>query len=188
MIDLKRLLIKILNKEESFIYDLEKDFKNDQVRFAIKLFSEFGSSIINLSLIVIIGLLFGLEIFSLLFLIYIFQVSMTEVIKFVFKRKRPKTFKTDTVFGIKINSHTGSFPSGHTSNAFCMALLIANLFTTNIYITSILFVVAGLVGVSRIFLGKHFLIDVVGGAIIGMTLTIVGLQLYIMTYSILFLK
>lgn len=184
----KSIAKKIIDKEESLIYDLEKDFKNNQVRFVIKLFSEFGSSFVLLFLYILIGFIYGFEVFSLIVMVYVFQLCMIEVIKFVFKRKRPKTFKNDLILGKKIQLTTGSFPSGHTSNAFCTALLLSLVFNTPLVFTSLFFAIAGSVAMSRIFLGKHFILDVIGGAILGMTLTIIGVKIYELSYSLIFLS
>ncbi len=170
------------------IYDLEKDFKSNKLRLIIKLFSEFGSSFFILAIFIFIGFLYGFEIFSLIAMVYVFQLCMIEVIKFVFKRKRPKTFKNDLFLGRKILLTTGSFPSGHTSNAFCAALLLSLVFNTKIPITSIFFVIAGSVAISRIFLGKHYILDIVGGAVLGMMLTIIGVKIYELSYSLIFLS
>jgi len=59
-----------------------------------------------------------------------------------------------------------SFPSGHTASFFALATVIANYFRQkHICFTMIILSIA--VGYSRIYLGHHFLIDVIFGAIIG---------------------
>lgn len=181
---LSNLLSKVKNKEESLIYDLEADFKSNTTRFVIKLVSELGSSIVCLALLVIIGIFNGIQVFIPLVLIYFFQLGLIEIIKYVFSRRRPSTYKEGSILGVGMTS--GSFPSGHTSNAFTMAFLLSNLFATSMFITSLLFIIAGIVGLTRIFLGKHYLLDVVGGAILGIVFSLVGLSLYVWGYQLLF--
>jgi membrane-associated phospholipid phosphatase len=65
-----------------------------------------------------------------------------------------------------------SFPSGHTTSAFSMFLLFA-VFAKNKFWSLVFFVMALLVGYSRMYLGQHFFADVYGGAIIGTLLTII---------------
>lgn len=60
----------------------------------------------------------------------------------------------------------GSFPSGHTTTAFCMAMFLT-LITKNKKLGLIYFLLALLVGFSRTILSMHFAIDVLGGAILG---------------------
>jgi len=59
-----------------------------------------------------------------------------------------------------------SFPSGHTASFFALATVIANHFRQK-YISISMFILSICVGYSRIYLGHHFLIDVIFGAIIG---------------------
>lgn len=178
-----KLLIK---REESIVFDLEEDFKNNLLRFFIKLFSEIGSSIVITVIFISIGLIYGLKTFLTISFIYMFQLVLVEIVKLIFKRKRPKTFKEGSILGVK--STSGSFPSGHTSNAYSVALILSNIFRTNIYITAIFFSIAGLVAASRIFLGKHYILDVIGGAIFGMIFSLIGIWTYSLLYSTFFLK
>ena len=63
-----------------------------------------------------------------------------------------------------------SFPSGHTATMFCFAFLLS-LLIKNRWATIALLLVALLVGYSRIYLLQHFLMDVAGGAVIGVSVT-----------------
>ena len=63
-----------------------------------------------------------------------------------------------------------AFPSGHTSRAFALAGFLAT--RGRIRIGAPAFVVAGLVGLSRIYLGVHWPSDVLGGAVLGVALAI----------------
>ncbi len=68
--------------------------------------------------------------------------------------------------GIKMN-RIHSFPSGHTGQAFTMALLIAYLVKPRIW-GWILPLLAFVVGYSRVYLGQHFVTDVLGGMVVGL--------------------
>jgi membrane-associated phospholipid phosphatase len=59
-----------------------------------------------------------------------------------------------------------SFPSGHTTTFFALATLLA-MQTNNAWKQLLLLLAALLVGYSRIYLGQHFLQDVVTGSVIG---------------------
>ena len=73
-----------------------------------------------------------------------------------------------------------SFPSGHTTSFFALAFVLCILLTGNtrysrfsgIFIQLLLFILAALGGYSRIYLSQHFAVDVLGGIIIGLGITI----------------
>jgi len=63
-------------------------------------------------------------------------------------------------------SQTSSFPSGHTLSAFSLYCFIALIIKKKAW-GLLLFIIALLVGISRIVLTQHFLMDVYAGAICG---------------------
>ncbi|MFM7155008.1 MAG: phosphatase PAP2 family protein [Bacteroidota bacterium] len=83
-----------------------------------------------------------------------------------------KTDQVVVVPGVALNKGKTSFPSGHTMSAFglyCMVALLSGAKNRNLLLT-----MAGLsvlTGISRIFLVQHFLIDVTGGAVMGMLIS-----------------
>lgn len=86
---------------------------------------------------------------------------------------RPKLFLQDFelhfVEGVKILSHH-SFPSGHAATAFSMFLLLA-LLNRKSYLGIFFCISAVIVGVSRIYLAQHFLLDVLVGSVFGVAIT-----------------
>lgn len=58
-----------------------------------------------------------------------------------------------------------SFPSSHAVNIFAAAFFLAQPFRR---LTPVLFVIAAIVGYSRIYMGIHYPFDVIGGAGIGL--------------------
>jgi membrane-associated phospholipid phosphatase len=71
--------------------------------------------------------------------------------------------------GLQIHSHF-SFPSGHTSGAFTLFCFLA-LISKNVYAEILFFLLAFLVGLSRIYLLQHFFIDTYFGALIAIAAT-----------------
>lgn len=57
-----------------------------------------------------------------------------------------------------------SFPSGHTTAAFAMAGIFSSLGWP---VSAVAWLLATLVGVSRMYLGHHYPLDVLTGAVIG---------------------
>ena len=60
--------------------------------------------------------------------------------------------------------HSHSFPSGHTATAFAAATMLTVLFPRG---APAFYVLAAAIAYSRLYLGVHFPLDVVGGIVIG---------------------
>lgn len=59
-----------------------------------------------------------------------------------------------------------SFPSGHTSTAFTLALLLASIVKRNFWVF-VFPLIAFFVGYSRVYLAQHFVTDVLAGIFVG---------------------
>ncbi|HEU0189410.1 MAG TPA: phosphatase PAP2 family protein [Gallionella sp.] len=97
---------------------------------------------------------------------------ITPAIKIIVGRARPREdvgIAKFHPFSIGYSSNS-SFPSGHTTEAFAMASVIANHYEET-WVTCASYSVAGLVGVARIYHHAHFASDVLAGGLIG---TLVG--------------
>ena len=67
-----------------------------------------------------------------------------------------------------------SFPSGHTSQAFFMATLMAAYFHAGVWAVCLLYAMALVVGITRIYMGAHYPRDVLAGAILGAAWGLLG--------------
>jgi membrane-associated phospholipid phosphatase len=83
-----------------------------------------------------------------------------------------ETFQLHIVEGVKLLS-LQSFPSGHTSTAFNVFLMLA-LVSKNHFLKLALFAMALLVAYSRVYLSQHFFIDIAAGSFIAVLLTFVS--------------
>ena len=95
---------------------------------------------------------------------------------------RPVEFLRDVadlyiVPGVEIN-HWNSFPSGHTMAAFALYFTLAITIQKRGW-SFIFFIIAVLVGYSRMYLSQHFLVDVVAGA--GLGLVAASLAMFIVS-------
>ena len=94
--------------------------------------------------------------------------AFNALLKLGFNRARPHTQYAQDMF-----LRTKSFPSGHAFGSMLFYGLLAYLAFTRLpqgwnYLVSALFVILiFLIGVSRVYLGAHYSLDVIGGWVIG---------------------
>jgi membrane-associated phospholipid phosphatase len=93
------------------------------------------------------------------------NIGTTALLKSAFNRTRPADKYPGEIF-VTTPSSGKSFPSGHTSQAFAIATTLT-LQYHKWYVTVPAYLWAGCVGYSRMYLGKHYPSDVLGGAIVG---------------------
>jgi PAP2 superfamily len=88
-----------------------------------------------------------------------------EGLKVSINRTRPGDRYPGLIFPVD-PAHGQSFPSGHTSLAFATATELTIRYK-KWYVAVPAFIWAGSVGYSRLYLGKHYTSDVLGGAVVG---------------------
>jgi undecaprenyl-diphosphatase len=93
-------------------------------------------------------------------------------IKFLVRRERPQ----GEWGSIYRNTDPHSFPSGHAARAFLIAVVGTAL--APLWLVILLWVWAPLVSLARVAMGVHYLSDVVAGAILGVIVAVIGLQIY----------
>jgi membrane-associated phospholipid phosphatase len=84
--------------------------------------------------------------------------------------------KVRIIEGYKMN-RANSFPSGHTSTAFTLALLLVNILKRRFWVYFFP-VIAFFVGYSRVYLAQHFVSDVCAGMFIGIISSWLSLLIY----------
>ena len=106
---------------------------------------------------------------------YLLSVVISNILKPIVDRPRPFITYHDIQ---KLSSGgNASFPSGHTSDVFSLAMIVSLLFPKKAVIIPI-FIWAALVAYSRMDLGVHYPSDVLGGAVIGICSSICCFRLY----------
>lgn len=91
------------------------------------------------------------------------------IIRFIAGRFRPEMLFEKGLYGFALFQieHTSvSFPSGHTTTAFAMAMALSLLLKNKIY-WPIFGVFALIVGASRVIITAHYLSDAIAGAYLG---------------------
>jgi membrane-associated phospholipid phosphatase len=81
-----------------------------------------------------------------------------------------ETYQLYVIEGVNLRS-LQSFPSGHTSTAFNVFLMLA-LITKNPLLKLLYFILAMIVAYSRVYLSQHFFIDIAAGSVIAVIIMI----------------
>ncbi len=93
----------------------------------------------------------------------------TALLKRLTRRTRPAAGGVGDFFVVhpQGGQETTSFPSGHASGAFAVATVFAWEFRDKRWVPWVAYGTAGLIGLSRVGLGRHFPSDVLAGAVLG---------------------
>ena len=112
---------------------------------------------------------------------YLISFGVNDGIKFALGTPRPATVFSQInqsfyhVPGVDI-FYWDSFPSGHSAISFALFCLLA-LMAKKPWAKFLFFVAAFLVGYSRIYLAEHFITDVIGGSVIGVSSAILSYKM-----------
>lgn len=144
-------------------------------------FTKMGEEIIYL-LAVLILIFYRLRYALMIPLVAVVVTLVSFGLKALFLHPRPSLYFKDQMDQINLvdNVHLlqglTSFPSGHTMSGFAIyGILALMLPQKNKWLSALLFLMALLVGISRMYLVQHFLKDVLFGAFLG---TLAALLLY----------
>lgn len=96
------------------------------------------------------------------------------VIKPLVERLRPEfVLKQIKVYAQTDNDYF-SFPSGHAATAFAAAIVLSRIFPKG---SSLFYLLATLIAISRVYLGVHYPLDVLGGALLGIVTGMLAVRL-----------
>jgi membrane-associated phospholipid phosphatase len=156
-------------KAKSFI--LLNPYHSKWLDLFVSKFTFLGDGLFVVVLAVILFFTLKTQRLSILILIsYIVSGLLAQILKHSFNAPRPKVFFNTNAYqhfidGVSI-ANRESFPSGHTTSAFALAYILAYSTNKKSY-QIILLLLAVAAGYSRIYLGQHFLTDVLFGAFLG---------------------
>ncbi|MGC8554701.1 MAG: phosphatase PAP2 family protein [Candidatus Acidulodesulfobacterium sp.] len=122
------------------------------------------------------------ESFFLLFLTQIVPGIIDIIVKKAVHRPRPAVALHSLIQAGKVHVNilgrhltTDSFPSGHTVTAFSLAVALSYMFPKH---KKTFYIIAFVVGFSRVYDGEHYPLDVIAGGIIGYFFAKITLLLY----------
>ena len=168
----------IYGKQQSFL--IINNTNHPAFDYFFKYWTYFGDGIIWIPLFVY-SILFKREFFIAILASLIICTVLTHFLKRVIF---PDDLRPIGVFADKIRTINGvtvhrahSFPSGHTSTAFTLALLLA--FRLGNILWAFFFpLIAFFVGYSRVYLAQHFVTDVFAGMLVGIVSAFLSLLTY----------
>lgn len=171
---------------------LLNSFHNEFNDIFFKFSSEFAEGIYYGILLLILGI-FSFKYFFNGMVTFLLSGAATQILKRIFDFPRPNLFFNESILnnlhfveGVSIYSDY-SFPSGHTTAAFSMMFFLS-LITPNKFAKVFLAVFAAFMGLSRIYLVQHFLIDIIAGSIIGISVTLIIYRLILVQEKIVLSK
>jgi membrane-associated phospholipid phosphatase len=168
----------IYGKEHSFL--VINKYNSPPFDYVFRYWTYLGDGIIWVPLFLYVSL-FKRDYFIAVLASLIICTALTHLLK---RMIYPDEFRPIVVLGEKVRTIQGyymnrehSFPSGHTSTAFTLALLLASLVKKNFWVYFFP-IIAFFVGYSRVYLAQHFVADVFAGMLIGIISAYLSLLIY----------
>jgi undecaprenyl-diphosphatase len=109
---------------------------------------------------------------SVLVILWVDAVAI--VVKGEFLRFRPQQSLSDLSM-LVLRPASSSFPSNHAANSFALATLLSFYHRK---IAWVLLAAASLVAFSRVYVGDHYPLDVLGGALLGTAFALAGVGIF----------
>lgn len=127
--------------------------------------TEFGDELVFLVIASVIYWLVSKEFGYRFMMIFLSSIAINDIFKVAIARPRPWQAGHVTVVGE--GSYGYSMPSGHAQGSMTQALVLNEKWgKAKKFVTPLVFTMAILVSVSRIYLGQHYLSDVIAGMLV----------------------
>jgi membrane-associated phospholipid phosphatase len=172
------VFLLVYGKENSFL--VINKYNSPEFDYVFRFWTYLGDGIIWVPLFAYV-LLYKRDYFVSVLAALIICTVLTQVLKrMVFWNDfRPIVVLADKVRVIPgyYMNRAHSFPSGHTSTAFTLALLLASIVKRNIWVY-IFPLIAFFVGYSRVYLAQHFVTDVLAGIFVGIVSCYLALMIH----------
>jgi membrane-associated phospholipid phosphatase len=181
MVFILALFVAIYGRQTSFLFI--NGFNSPGLDYFFTYFTYLGDGIIWVPLFLYV-LLYKRNYFIMVLASVIICTLFTHFFKRVVfaDEARPLRALHDLARAVPLmngkDAYANSFPSGHTSTAFTLALLIALII--NKKWAAIFFpLIAFFVGYSRVYLAQHFVTDVLAGMIVGIISSYLAILVYL---------
>lgn len=143
------------------------------------LLTDIGAEIFFLLVIVVLYWCVNKRLAYKFFNVYLLSTVVNTGLKAIIKRPRPFDGYPDTINSIGDKTSGYSFPSGHSqsiSNIAAQGVILSKTYRKAFLIMGIVLTI--IVMVTRLYLGQHYLTDVIAGAALGILLAVVFSRLF----------
>lgn len=142
-----------------------ESIRNGFLNYFFLFITEFGDELVFLIISSILFWTVNKDFGYRFMMIFLGTIAVNDVLKFSISRQRP--WQAGIVDVVGEGSYGHSMPSGHAQGSMTMALALNERFgKSKQWVTLLLFTIAVLVSISRVYLGQHYLSDVIVGMIV----------------------
>lgn len=156
------------------IVEFIQKLSNPALDLIMRIITEFGDIYFYLAIGVVFYWLIDKKFGFKLMVVFLFSMTINGLIKGIVKRERPYQKGAKAILQ---QTDGYSFPSGHAQGIFSMSYLLHKDFKKHKWLNYVLLSLIILVPFSRVYLGQHYLSDVLVGAVVGIAFSILGLFL-----------
>jgi undecaprenyl-diphosphatase len=171
------LLARCVEFELLFCQRINRRLNSSLIQTGFAIISRLGDGILWYSIMLCLPLLYGIEGLNstlIMTLVGVINLTLYKLLKKKTCRARPYQASDLIVLGTKPLDHY-SFPSGHTLHAVAFTIILVSHYP---YMGWIIIPFSILVAMSRVILGLHYPTDVIAGAILGTTTSLLALSLF----------
>lgn len=144
------------------IVEFFQSFRNDFLDVFFIFFNEFGDELVFLIVSSILWWVVNKHFAYRFMMIFLTSVAVNDTLKNLVKRPRPYT--QAGVVSVTEPTYGYSFPSGHAQNVGTMALVLNEKYgTLKKWVKPLLITIVVLVMLARVYLGQHYITDVIAG-------------------------
>src|SRR5690554_81950 len=137
----------------------------------MQILTEFGDQLVFIGVALTIYWFFNKRVAFKLVFVFISSAIVNELLKGIFTRNRP--YVEDPTLGVGTPTHGYSFPSGHAQNTGVLStVLYKNYGNKNRWLKWVLFAAMIIVPLTRMYLGQHYLTDVLAGLALGVVIAL----------------